>query len=415
MSDSQRLANAPAAPALRMLAVLSTLMGFASISTDLYLPALPTMSQALGADRGTIELTIAGYLIGFSVGQLFWGPIGDRYGRRGPIAIGLVFFVIGSIGCALSAGAWEMVGWRVVQAVGACAGVVLARAMVRDIYERDRAARMLSVLITVMAVAPLLGPLIGGQILLIASWRAIFWTLVAIGATTLAALFSLPETLPQARRNAEPLWRAFGEYWALLGNRRLMATAAVSGFYYVGTFAYVAGTPFAFIVYHQVPPQYYGGLFALGTLGVMAANLVNARLVMRWGTDRLLKHGALAAAIAGLVAALVGAMNFGGLAGLAGALFCFIAASGFIVANSIASALARFPERAGAVSALAGAMQYGGGIFGAGLIGLFADGTPRPMVFVIAAAGLGSLASAALIGPANPSDTICRRCQRSTR
>jgi len=153
---------------LRVLAVLSALMGFASISTDLYLPAMPTMAYDLGADAGDMELTVSGFLIGFSLGQLLWGPLGDRYGRRLPIAVGLVLFIIGSTGCAISGNANEMITWRVVQAVGACSGVVLSRAMVRDLYEGSRAAQMLSTLITVMAIAPLLGPIVGGQVLAVA-------------------------------------------------------------------------------------------------------------------------------------------------------------------------------------------------------------------------------------------------------
>ena len=149
-------------------------MGFTSISTDLYLPALPAMAAALGTGAGTMELTISSYLIGFTAGQLLWGPVGDRYGLRRPVALGLALFVVGSAGCALSGNAAQMVAWRVVQAVGACAGVVLARAMVRDLCEGDRAARMLSTLMTAMAVAPLLGPILGGQILALAGWRAIF-------------------------------------------------------------------------------------------------------------------------------------------------------------------------------------------------------------------------------------------------
>ena len=194
---------------LFVLAVLATLMGFASISTDLYLPALPTMTGALRSGPGAMELTISGYLAGFSIGQLIWGPIGDRYGRKSPIAIGLALFVIGAAGCALSTSAPELIGWRVVQALGACAGVTLGRAMVRDLYAGAQAARMLSTLMTVMAIAPLIGPIAGGQILAVGSWQAIFWVLVGIGVATLAALFLLPETLPPARRNREPLLQAF--------------------------------------------------------------------------------------------------------------------------------------------------------------------------------------------------------------
>ena len=260
-------------------------MGFASISTDLYLPAMPAMGRALGADAGTVELTVSGYLIGFSLGQLLWGPIGDRYGRRGPVAIGLVLFVIGSAGCALAGSAGAMIGWRVVQAVGACAGVVLARAMVRDLYAGARAAQMLSTLMTVMAVAPLLGPIVGGQILGLAGWRAIFWTLVGVGQPRWQRSFTLPETLPPERRNREPLGRAHRDLWRALRQRRLIGYAAAGGFFYAGMFAYVAGTPFAYISYHHVPPQLYGLLFGTGIVGIMAANLINARLVMRLGSD----------------------------------------------------------------------------------------------------------------------------------
>ena len=178
--------------------------------------------------------------------------------------------------------------------------VVLARAMVRDLYEGDRAARMLSKLMTVMAIAPLLGPILGGQILRVGSWRAIFWTLVVVGGATLAALFTLPETLPTDRRNRAPLWRALASYGVLVRQRRLMGFAGAGGFFYAGIFAYVAGTPFAYIDYHHVPPQFYGLLFGAAIIAIMAANLVNARLVIQFGGVRLLRAGTAAAAVAGL-------------------------------------------------------------------------------------------------------------------
>lgn len=393
--------GAAAAPAagLRVPIVLSTLLAFASISTDLYLPALPTMAVVMHADAGRIALTIAGYLVGFSVGQLLWGPIGDRYGRRGPIAIGLILFLIGSAGCALSATAGQMIGWRVVQAVGACAGVVLARAMVRDLYTRERAAQMLSTLMTVMAVAPLLGPSIGGQILALAGWRAIFWTLVGIGLATLAALFTLPETLPRQQRHGQSLLRAFGGYGALLRHRRLLGYMGVGAFFYGGMFAYVAGTPFAYITYHHVSPQLYGLLFAVGIVGIMATNTVNARVVARAGSDRLMRAGTTAAALAGLALAGTAWTGWGGLAGLMAPLFVFIGAAGFVIANAIVGALGCSPQRAGAVSALVGAAQYGAGMLGSALVGGFTDGTPWAMGWVIALAGVGSAGCAWLVRP----------------
>lgn len=381
----------------RVFAVLSMLMGFASISTDFYLPAMPAMGLSLGAGVGMIEWTVSSYLIGFSLGQLVWGPIGDRHGRRGPVAAGLVLFVIGSAGCALSASAMAMIGWRVVQAAGASAGVVLARAMVRDLYAGNRSAQMLSTLITVMGIAPLAGPLLGGQIVIHAGWRAIFWSLVGIGFLTLAALFTIPETLPPHRRNRESLGRAMIGYGRLLHSRRLLGYAGAGGFFYAGMYAYVAGSPFAYITVYRVPEQLYGLLFALGIVGIMASNMANTRLAPRFGYDRILMAGMIMAALAAAAVALAARSGWGGLWGLAASLFLFASSAGFIVANSIAGALADFPNRAGAVSALIGAAHYGSGILGSGLVGLFADGTPWPMGWVIAVCGIGGLASMRLV------------------
>jgi len=380
-----------------VLAILSALMGFASISTDFYLPAMPTMARALNATTGSVEYTISGFLIGFSLGQLVWGAFSDRYGRRVPLAAGLILFIIGSAGCALSGSVETIIFWRIVQALGACAGVVLSRAMVRDLYQGPRAAQMLSTLIAIMAIAPLLGPILGGQIAELAGWRAIFWTLVGVGILTLAALFTLPETLPAARRQTAPLVGAFGEYGRLLLNRKILGYAGAGAFFYGGMYAYIAGTPFAFITYHHVPAEFYGLLFGAGILGIIATNILNTRLVLRYGIDRMLVSGTAAAALAGIIVAGTAFSDWGGLWGLFLPLLLFVSVTGFIVANSIAGAMADFPEQAGAVSALVGALQYGTGIASSGLVGSSADGTPWPMGWVIAVTGIGSLLCAFLV------------------
>ena len=400
-----------AAPAQswRVLAVLSALLGFASISTDVYLPALPTMAGALHSNPGTVEFTISGYLIGFSLGQLLWGPIGDRYGRRGPVAAGLLLFIAGSAGCALSGSAPALIGWRVVQALGACASVVLARAMVRDLYTGDKAAQVMSTLMTVMAIAPLLGPLLGGQILAIAGWRAIFWTLVGVGLLTLAALFTLPDTLPPGRRSTELLSTAFARYGQLLRQRRLLGFAGIAGCFFGGTFAYIAGSPFAYIGYYHLAPQYYGLLFGAGIVGLMALNLVNIRLVLRLGSERLLRAGNWLAAMAGAALAVDAWTGWSGLAGLAVPMFLFVSATGLIAANAVAGALADHPGEAGAVSALFGTIQYGTGILGSALVGLLANGTPWPMGFVVGLAGLGGLLCAGLLKSAKKANPATDR------
>ena len=196
-----------------------------------------------------------------------------------------------------------MIGWRVVQAVGACAGVVLARAMVRDLYAGPRAAQMLSTLMTVMARAPLLGPLAGGQIPVLAGWRATFWTLVGVGLLTLAALFTLPETLPRERRNAEQLAHAFARYGEPVRDRALLGYAGTVGFFFAGTFAYVAGTPFAFISYHHVLPQLSARCSPLAS-SASWPRTSSTRVVARVGSHRLVRAGAALAALSGVVSAL---------------------------------------------------------------------------------------------------------------
>jgi DHA1 family bicyclomycin/chloramphenicol resistance-like MFS transporter len=381
---------------LWLFVVLATLLGFASISTDIYLPAMPAMSAALGASQSELELTISGHLVGFCVGQLFWGPISDRYGRRGPVALGVVIFIVGSVGCALSTNAIEIIGWRVVQALGASAGVVLARAMVRDLYDRDRGARVLSILMTIMAVAPLLGPLVGAEILTVAPWQAIFWTLVAIGLATLAGIAATAETLPPQRRERGSLGQALVGYASVLGDRRLVAYAAACGFYYAGVLAFVAGTPFAFIHYHHLSPTNYALLFSASIVGLMLASFANARLVVRLGSERLLRYGAAAAAVTGILTAAAAATDWGGVAGLAAPLLLFVASNGFILANAVAGALASVPTRTGSASAVLGAIQYGGGLLGSAVVAALANGTPAPLGWVIAVGGAACLASVLL-------------------
>jgi DHA1 family bicyclomycin/chloramphenicol resistance-like MFS transporter len=381
---------------LRILLVLSALMSFSSIATDMYLPALPTLVADLHTDIARVELTISCFLAGFSLGQLFWGPLGDRYGRRMPIAVGLVLFFVGSIGCALSDSIVAMMGWRVVQAVGACAGPVLARAMVRDLYARERSAQMLSVLLMMMAVAPLLGPLLGGQVLVFWSWRGIFWILAAAGLLALLMLWSLPETLAPQHRATEPLGKTLLSYLALARDPRLLGYAISGGFYYGGCYAFIAGTPFAYIDYYHVAPQHYGLLVGGNIVGLMAVNFLNTRLVMKLGSERIFRFGTWVAALSGVALACDAWSGWGGILGLALPIFVFMSVSGFIVANSVASALASFPKQAGAASSLVGAMHYGSGVLSAAMLGWFADGTPRTMGWLVAAAGIGCLVTAML-------------------
>ncbi|MFH0022942.1 Bcr/CflA family multidrug efflux MFS transporter [Pseudomonas fluorescens] len=381
---------------LRILLVLSALMSFASISTDMYLPALPTISRSLHTTTAAIELTFSAFLIGFSFGQLFWGPFSDRYGRRLPIALGLALFTAGSAGCAMSDTVMQMVGWRVVQALGACVGPVLSRAMVRDLYGREASARKLSTLILIMGIAPLLGPMVGGQILAHASWTWIFWTLALVGVLTLISLRVLPESLPAAQRSQEPLARVFSQYAVLVQDPKLLGYALSGGFFYGGAYAFIVGTPFAYIDYYHVSPQVYGWLFGINIVGMMLANFLNGHLLKRLDSNQLFRVGTMVLAAASVALVLNAWFGWGGLWGLVVPIFIYMSMNGFIVANSVAGALASFPRSAGATSSLIGAMHYGSGIFSAALVGWCSDGTPWTMAWVMGGAGLASLLTSSI-------------------
>lgn len=332
---------------VRLMLNLSALMSFASISTDMYLPALPAISRALHTDSAGVELTFSAFLIGFSLGQLIWGPISDRFGRKFPILIGMVLFIIGSVGCALSTTVTEMMVWRVVQALGACVGPVLSRAMVRDLYGREQSAKMLSTLILIMGVAPIAGPLVGGQILLLWSWPAIFWALAIVGLVTLFSFGRLPESLPPKHRTREPLRHTFATYLQLIRDPRLIGYALSGGFFYGGAYAFIVGTPFAYIDFYQVSPQAYGWLFGVNIVGMMIANFINGRLLSRMSSEQLFYRGAWTLAFFGVVLSVCVLFGWGGIWGLVIPIFFYMSMNGLIVANSVAGALAFFPPQSG--------------------------------------------------------------------
>lgn len=376
---------------LSFILILSGLMAFTSLSTDIYLPAMPTMAGDL---NGNVELTVTGFLVGFAIAQLIWGPISDHLGRRTPLFIGMVLFIIGSAGCALSTDITQIVFWRVFQALGACTGPMLARAMIRDLFSRTRAAQMLSTLVLVMAIAPIAGPLIGGQIIRLSTWHSIFWLLVAIGVLMFISLLWLPETLPEERRVKASLAGAFRHYRALLTNGRFMRYTLSLTFYYVGAYAFITGSPFVYIRYYHVDPQHYGWLFALNIVGVMAMSAVNRLLVQRHALEQLLKFATMLAALAAVALALLVKLEIGGVIAIIITVFLLFSMNGIIEATSTAAALDAAPNIAGSASALIGSLQYGSGIISSLLLARLSDGTPWTMAWIIA---LFTLMSAALV------------------
>lgn len=365
------------------IAVLGALMAFTSLSTDIYLPAMPQMHNDL---QGDIELTITGFLLGFALAQIIWGPISDRIGRKKPLKIGLILFVIGSIGCALSNTISQIVFWRIIQAFGACVGPMISRAMIRDKYNRTQAAEMLSTLMIVMAIAPIVGPLLGGQIIKFSSWPIVFWLLAVFGILMYVAIQRLPETLPVDKQAKTSLINTFKKYGKLFKNTDFMIYTLCVTFFYMGVYAFVTGSPDTYIVYFNVKPEYYGYLFALNILGLMGFSFANRKLVKKHSLDTLLIMATSVAMLASIALTLLVQLEIGGIYAVIVTVFFFFSMNGIIAACTNAAALDKAPEMLGAAAALLGAFQYGSGILSSILLAVFGDenGSPLVMAYVMA-------------------------------
>jgi DHA1 family bicyclomycin/chloramphenicol resistance-like MFS transporter len=372
--------------------LLGLLTAFGPLSIDMYLPALPALADGFHTGAPRVQLTLSAFFLGFGLGQLVYGPLSDRWGRKPPMLAGIALYVCASALCALSTRVVSLVVLRLLQGLGACAGPLIARAVVRDVYERDRTASTLSLLTLIMGTAPLLAPLLGGQLLLRFGWRSIFEVLTGFGALCfMSALVGLAETLDETRRSRAGAVAMIGSYGPLIQDRIYAGYVLSSGGAFAGMFAYFAGSPFVFIRMYGVRPQDYGYLFALNVIGLMACAAVNSRLVLRHGSDRMLRGGVVAVSIAGVALLVAAVTGFGGLAGLVVPLFVFISSISFIGGNALAGALTRFQHVAGTASALAGTIQFGMGALSGALVGALHDGTAVPMAAVIAAAGMVSL------------------------
>ena len=376
--------------------IFGFLSAIAPLSIDIYLPALPTMRTALAANEAQTLYTLSTFFIGFGGGQLLFGPLTDRFGRKRPLLCGLAVYIVASAGCALAPSIAMLVAFRFIQALGGSIVPITVQAMVRVLYARNESARILSLNLLVTASAPIVAPLIGGQLLLWLDWRFIFWVLVAFGALAFIAALVLPETLAVARRSeANPLTLVLG-YAALLRNRRYLGYVACSTSYFCCLFAFIAGSPFVYIEYFGVPAQFYGFLFGVNMVGMIATTFVNSRIVMRRGADPLLRTACAIGAAASLVLLATGVTGFGGVPGIAVPLFVVLSLLTMVASNGISGALAVAPS-AGAAAALAGALQFGGGAFISAATGWLADGTPRPMAAIICVGAVLSLAANLLL------------------
>jgi DHA1 family bicyclomycin/chloramphenicol resistance-like MFS transporter len=376
---------------LPLLLIVGALSGLAPMSIDFYLPALPNLTADLGADTSTGQLTLTACLLGIALSQVVAGSLSDTLGRRRLVLVGLAAYGSISALCAVAPSIWVLLGLRFAQGCACGIGFVVARAVVRDVYSGDAAARVFALLVLISGVAPVLAPALGGQVLLLTSWRGIFVTLAALGAALFAAaLLRLPETLPAHLRHEPGLAAKLRVYGTLLTDRQFVPFAVSGGLSFAAMFAYIAGSPFVLENIYGLSPQLYGVAFGVNSAGIVAASQLSRRLVGRFGPATLLMAGTIAMAVgaAGLLATVLLDL---GLAPLLICLLATITSVGLIQPNATALAMAHQPHAAGSASALFGLGQFGVGAAAAPLVGIAGSHTAVPMAVTIAVCGIGSL------------------------
>ena len=387
-----------------LVGVLGALSAFGPLSIDMYLPALPAMADDLGAAPSLVQLTLTACLLGLATGQLVGGPVSDARGRRGPLLAGIAVYVVASLACAAAPSVGVLIALRFLQGLAGAFGIVIGRAVVRDLAEGREAAALFAALILVNGVAPIVAPVLGAGILHVTSWRGVFVVLAAIGVVLLAVTASvLGETLPPPQRRPGGLRATLRTFRALLGDARFVGCVLASGLAFASMFAYISGSPFVLQEVYGASPAVFSLLFAANGLGIVLAGRLSQGLSAAGREPVALLRGGLVATAAGGVALLASVLAGAGLAGVLPSLFVAVASIGVIVPNAAALALAGHPSTAGSASGLLGVAQFALGALAAPLVGLAGEDTAVPMALVIAVLGLAALGTfAALVSGRAP-------------
>ena len=374
---------------LQTALVLGLLSAIGPFAIDMYLPALPAIGASLGADVASVQWSLTAFFIAIGAGQLFYGPVSDMVGRKPPLYFGLALFTLASVGCALATDIHTLVALRFVQGLGAAAGMVIPRAVVRDLHTGNEAARLMSLLMLVFSVSPLLAPLAGSGVIALTGWRGVFWA-VAVAAVAGLALVSraLTETRLPADRVGSDLRSALTGYWLLLRDGHFMGLALISGCSIAGFFVYLAGSPFVLIDHYGLSPVQYSLAFSVNAAAFFVSAQFTARLGVRYGLVAVVKV-AVSAAAAVMVAMLSYYLAGGDRLPVLLVLY-FIASGcmGLVIPTTSVLALEEHGAIAGTASALLGTLQMLIGAAAMGLVGLFATGKPLPMVVGMAAGAL---------------------------
>ena len=384
-------AHRPGPSRLTCAVVLGGLSAFGPLTIDMYLPALPELSRDLDATASTVQFTLTAFMIGLAVGQLVVGPLSDSLGRRRPLLVGLVVYVVGSLVCVVAPTAPLLIAARALQALGAAAGLVIGRATVRDLYSGTAMTKFLSLMMLINGLAPILAPVIGAQVLRLTAWRGVFVLLTCFGVLLLVTVsLVLPDTLPPERRRTARFAANLRAYGVLLRDRSFVGYALSAGLSFAAMFAYISGSTFVLQEVHGLSPQGFSVIFAVNSLGIVALGQLTGRLVDRVPERTLLRTG-LSVAAGGGVAVLVAVVLDLPLPFLLAALFLVVAPIGLIAPSSTSLALADHGERAGSASALLGLLQWVFGGLAAPLVGLAGPQSAVPMGTAIAGFSLAGL------------------------
>jgi len=374
-----------------LVVLLGSLSAMGPLAIDMYLPSLPAIGADLRATASQTQGTVAAFLTGMAVGQFLYGPASDRFGRRPPILVGIWIFVIASLACAAAGSPSALIVSRFVQALGACSGAVVARAVVRDRFSHVETARMLSLLMLIMGLAPILAPLLGGALLTVGGWRLNFAFMASFGVVLgLVALFRMKESRSEETAAHARSEHPFRTYLALAAEPRLTGYALAGALNGATLFTYISASPELLIQTYGIPAQAFGWVFGANAVGIIGANQVNRWLLRRMTPDQVLARASLASLGFAVLLAVAAVSGIGERWTVLPLLFCVLASYGFMGGNTTAGALNVDPRRSGSISALMGALSFGAGALASGLAGALHDGTPRPMALLMLAALAGS-------------------------
>jgi DHA1 family bicyclomycin/chloramphenicol resistance-like MFS transporter len=371
---------------------LGVLLALTALGMDMFLPSVPVIARELGAqaagDAGAAQLTVTSYLLGLAAGQLGWGPLSDRHGRKPVLLAGLALFLVSTATAAAAQSLQTLVLLRFAQGLGMSSGPVVARSIVRDLYAREQAAHLLARMMAVFGVIPVAAPLLGGQALVLGGWPAVFWLFAAIALALLFAVgLGLRETAPAERPSVAPR-RIAASYVRLFGDARFRAALTTMVCVQMGIIAFVSSSALAMVQALALTPTMFSLLFATVMLGQIAGGLLGSRLVPRLGSARMVRLGAGLAAAAGIALALLAFAGVPHWSAIVLPMLVYLFGAAFLIPNATAAALAPFPQMAGSASSLLGAIPFGLGALVSALLAAAFDGSARPMALAIAASGL---------------------------